>query len=102
MPNALFVQGGHRPIDDEPTRRTLRPSVSCIADAQEDKIGPLSDAKGGRNNSFIACQRRHDHVTLSNSVGNEVAIELATDLIVQDEFQSKTMHARLLLRIHRV
>src|SRR5260370_40522523 len=41
-------------------------------------------------------------MALRNSPGNEVAIELAADLIVEDEFQSKVMHARLLLRIHGV
>src|ERR1700737_2821381 len=80
----------------------MRPSLSCIADAQEYTIRPLSDAKQRRNNPFIACQRRYDYVAFSDSSNNEVAIELPTDFVVQDKFLSEAMHARLLLRVHRV
>src|ERR1700719_1146618 len=37
LPNAFRVQGGHRSLDDEPARRTVRPILSCVADAQEHK-----------------------------------------------------------------
>src|ERR1700732_952796 len=99
LPNAVLVQGGHRSFDDEPAWRAMRPSFAGVADAQEHKVGPSSDAERGCNYLLAARQRRCNDITLFEASTNEVAIEFCRGFAIQAERQSKRLHALLWLRI---
>ena len=100
--DALAVKRGHRALDHELARRTMRPALSSVADSQDCEIVAMSDAQHRCDNGFIAHQRRNDDIALRQSAPDQVAIESAVAIVIEDELESEFAHARLLLRVHDV